>query len=164
MVLLASDFDQSKYLKASDLGPLNSERRVKIKGVTVEKIGEKEEIKPCLQFTNTSKGLPLNQTNRRTLSAAFGDVMDAWAGNVIALYSTMVDLKGQMVPALRVRILPPKQTTAAPQQPAASPQPIAPSQPVPLGNGAAHPAVAPAAVAAELEPEPIDELDDEIPF
>ena len=45
MVLLASDFDQSKYLKASDLGPLNTEKRVKIKAVTVEKIGEKEEIK-----------------------------------------------------------------------------------------------------------------------
>ena len=114
MTLLASDFDQSKYLKASDLGPLNSEKRVKIKAVTVGKIGEKEEIKACVQFTNTIKELPLNKTNLRTLQGDFGNDMEAWAGKVIVLFSTMVELRGKMVPGLRIRIPPPRQATAGP--------------------------------------------------
>lgn len=169
MVLRASDFDQSKYLKASDLGPLHSEKRVKIKGATAEQIGEKEEVKLCVQFTNTNKELPLNKTNSRTLQGTFGDTTDTWADKVVVLYSTMVDLKGKMVPAVRIRIPPPKQATAvpqqpiAPQQPAASSQPIAPQPSGTLGNGAAHPVAAPVAVEPELS-NWTDELDDEIPF
>jgi hypothetical protein len=36
MVLLASDFDKSKYFKAADL---NSEKKFRIKSVSVEEIG-----------------------------------------------------------------------------------------------------------------------------
>ena len=91
--------------------------------------------------------------------------MDAWAGKVIVLYSTMVDLRGQMVPALRVRILPPKQATAAPQQPAASQQPAAPSQPI--RSAMVRHIRLRHRLPSLRSSEPsnwTDELDDEIPF
>ena len=61
-------------------------------------------------FTNDERGLVLNKTNNRTLRGAFGDAVDGWVGNVIVVFSTMADNRGKMVPALRVRIPPPKQT------------------------------------------------------
>ena len=125
----------------------------------------------------------LNKTNNRTIRGAFGDDTANWVGKIIVVFPTMTDLRGKMTPALRVRIPPPKQATAAAQQPAA------PQQPVTSGNGAAAPAAAPVAAAAplavvaaaaplaaaalaavdpELEPDPVkpirEELDDEIPW
>ena len=61
------------------------------------------------------------------------------------LFPSMADLRGKMVPALRVRIPPPKQATA--------------------GNGAneaAEPEQTPATPAAK--PSVADDFDDEIPF
>ena len=56
MVLFASDFDQSKYLKAADLGEIGSEKRFKIKAVTKEiDVGEKQETKACVWFTNSDQ-------------------------------------------------------------------------------------------------------------
>jgi len=110
----SSEFDQYKYWKAADLGEIGSEKRFKIRAITKEVIGEKQETKPVLWFTNSDRGLPLNHTNRRYLQSVFGDEMDRWIGKVVAVYSTMVDLRGQMVPALRVRIPPPKDNYRAP--------------------------------------------------
>jgi hypothetical protein len=102
MVLLASDFDKSKYFKAADL---NGEKKFRIKSVSVEEIGtDKKERKPTLWFTNDERGLPLNLTNLRTCSGAFGDNMEAWVGKIIVVFPTMVDMRGKMVPGLRVRI------------------------------------------------------------
>ena len=77
----------------------------------------------------------------------------------------MAEFRGKMGPALRVKIPPPKQSTATVETP---------QQPVKSGNGAAAqiPAAAgpPAAPVhdPELEPDPVkpieEELDDEIPF
>ena len=64
MVLLASDFDQSRYLKAADLGEIGSEKRFKIK--TVTKRGHRREGKKrrlVVWFTNSERGLVLNKTN-----------------------------------------------------------------------------------------------------
>ena len=84
MVLYASDFDQSKYLKAADLGEIDSEKRLKIKTVTKEiEVGEKQETKACVWFTNIDKGLLLNKTNLRVLQGAFGNDMELWAGKII---------------------------------------------------------------------------------
>jgi hypothetical protein len=177
MVLLASDFDQSKYLKAADLP---QEKKFRIKHVTEEQIGPDKERKLVVWFTNDQRGLVLNLTNNRAIRGAYGDNTDGWVGKIVVIFSTMADFRGKMTPALRVRIPPPKQVTAA----AAT---AAPRQPVPAGNGAAlAPAVgaaavplavavaaplaaaAPAAADAELEPDPVkpirDELDDEIPW
>src|SRR5262249_31847871 len=72
MVLLASSFDQSKYLNAGDLA---QEKALRIKSVTVETVRTNtgQGQKPVLWFTNHNKGLVLNITNNRVLRSAFGD-------------------------------------------------------------------------------------------
>jgi hypothetical protein len=165
LMLLASDYDKSKYLRAADL---KRDTKFRIKAVT-EEIFEnngKQEKRPVLWFTTIDQGLVLNKTNLRTLSGGFGDPMGAWVGKVIAVFPMMADFRGKMTPALRVRIPPPKQV--GPQQP------TAPQQPVTSGDGAALPVAAavplakPAAVDPELENDlvkPIDDdLDDEVAF
>ena len=176
MVLLLSDYDKSKYLRAEDL---KRDTKFRIKAVT-EELFEKDgktEKKPVLWFTNDDRGLVLNKTNNRTVRGAFGDVPAGLIGKIIIVFPMMTDVRGKMTPALRVRIPPPKQAAAA-----AAPQP-----PVTSGNGAAAapPAVAPVVAAAplaaaalataalaaldpELEPDPVkpvgEDLDDEIAF
>ena len=141
-MLLASDFDKSKYFRAPDL---DREKKFRIKTVTsdtlTDKKGNKEE-KLIVWFDNDPRGLPLNKTNLRTLKGAFGDNTANWATKVIA-------------------IPPPRQAAAA-----ASPTQSA----APSGNGAATPSpavVTAAVVDPELEPDPKlsikDELNDEIP-
>jgi hypothetical protein len=161
MVLLASSYDQFRFLKAADL---EREKRFRIKSVTEESVGaEQKETKLVVWFTNDERGLVLNKTNR-TIRGAFGDAVDGWVGKIIIIFPTMVDMRGKLTAALRVRIPPPKQagTTAAPSKPAQS------------GNGAATAAPPPKPTTAapvddpELVDEPRkslgDELDDEIQF
>jgi hypothetical protein len=157
MVLLASEYDKSKYLKSDDL---EREKKFRIKAVTEEEIGEKKEKKLVVWFTNDKRGLVLNRVNNRTIRGAYGDDTAAWPGKIIAVFPAMAEFRGKMGPALRLRIPPPKQPTAI----ASVPQPASPS-----GNGAAAASPAPAApVDPELEPEPVkpiaEELDDEIPW
>jgi len=147
MVLLASAFDQSKFMNAGDFV---SEKALRIKAVTVESMPRGEQ-KPVLWFTNHQKGLILNKTNNRTLRGSFGDDMEGWAGKVLVVYPTQTDFGGKTVGALRVRIPPPKQATTG------------------AGNG--QPKVAKPAAAKDgevLPPEPkpplADDLDDEIGF
>jgi hypothetical protein len=164
MVLLASSYDQSRFLNAADF---EQEKKFRIKEVTEEEVGEKKEQKLVVWFTNDKHGLVLNKTNNRTLRGAYGDAVDGWKEKIIVVFPTMVDMRGKMVPALRVRIPPPKQATTAPTAPA----------PKPSGNGAASiPASAldtfgrprPTAADPELDDEPKkslrDDLEDEIPF
>jgi hypothetical protein len=167
MVLLASAYDQSRFLKAADL---EREKKFRVKSVTEEEVGERKERKLVVWFTNDEHGLVLNKTNNRTLRGAFGDNCEGWNGKVIAVFPTMVDMRGKMTAALRVRIPPPKQAAAS-----AAPAP----KPAPSGNGAAAASAAAAAAAAatpkpaaEVDPEladepakPLgDEMEDEIPF
>jgi hypothetical protein len=146
MVLLASAFDQSKYLSAADL---TQEKKLRIKSVTVEAVrqGSAQEQKPVLWFTSLQKGLVLNKTNNRTLRSAFGDDMEQWAGKVIVLFPTQTDFGGKIVGALRVRIPPPKQAAAG------NGQPVGPKET--LDTFAAPP---------EPKPPLKDDLDDEIGF
>jgi hypothetical protein len=164
MVLLASTYDQSRFLKAADL---EREKKFRIKSATEEPVGvEQKEKKLVVWFTNDERGLVLNKTNNRTIRGAFGDAVDGWAGKIIVVFPTMVDMRGKLTPALRVRISPPKQTAAA----SPTPKPAAPS-----GNGAAAAAkpptqqtAAPTVADPELEDDPVkplrDDLDDEIAF
>ena len=163
MVLLASSYDQSRFLKAADL---KGEKKFRIKNVTEELVGTEaqKEKKLVVWFTNDERGLVLNKTNNRAIRSAYGDDTAGWVGKIIAVFPTMVDMRGKMTPALRVRIPPPKQAAAAAPAPEA----------VQSGNGAA--AVAPTQklmaaappVDPELEDDPVkplaDELNDEINF
>jgi hypothetical protein len=147
MPLLASAYDQSKYLKASDL---ETERKFRIRAVSEETVGTGADQRKCLVvwFTNDERGLVLNKTNNRALPGPFGDDTAGWVGKIIVVFPSMVDLRGKMVPSLRVRIPPPKQQAST------------------AGNGAkptesleqapAKPAAQPSSAA--------DELNDEIPW
>jgi len=163
MVLLASSYDQSRFLKAADL---KGEKKFRIKNVTEELIGTEaqKDKKLVIWFTNDERGLVLNKTNNRAIRGAYGDDTAGWIGKIIAVFPTMVDMRGKMTPALRVRIPPPKQAAAAAPAPEA----------VQSGNGAAavvptHKLMAAAPpVDPELEDDPVkplaDELNDEINF
>jgi hypothetical protein len=160
MVLLASEYDKSKYLKSDDL---DREKKFRIKAVTEEDVGadRDKERKLVVWFTNDKRGLVLNRINNRTVRGAYGDAVEGWAGKIIIVFPAMAEFRGKMGPALRVRIPPPKQSAAT----------ASPSQPAPLsGNGAAaaSPPLAAPAVDPELEPDPVkpirEEMDDEIPW
>jgi len=119
MVLLASSYDQSKYFRAEDFAP-GQEKKLKIKSVTeaLIGIGADQQKKLTVCFTNSEKGLVLNKTNNRTLRGVFGDPVSGWTDKIIVLYRTEAEMRGRMVPALRVRIPPPKQATTGNGQPA----------------------------------------------
>jgi hypothetical protein len=163
MVLLASSYDQSRFLKAADL---QREKKFRIKSVTEESVAaEQKEKKLVVWFTNDERGLVLNKTNNRTIRGAFGDAVDGWVGKIIIIFPTMVDMRGKVTAALRVRIPPPKQAGATAA--------VSPST-AQSGNGAATAAPPPRPTTAapvedpELADEPRkslnDELDDEIQF
>ena len=118
MVLLASNYDQSRFLKAQDL---TAEKKFRIKNVTEEEVGfgKDKEKKLCVWFTNDNRALVLNKTNIRTLAGAFGDPCKDWIGRIVIVFPTMAEYRGEMKPALRVRIPPPKGNG----QPAAKPAP-----------------------------------------
>jgi hypothetical protein len=144
MVLLASDYDQSRYFKAEDV---ETEKKLRIKNVTEEMIGmgAEKEKKLVVWFTNDEHGLVLNRTNNRTIRGAYGDATDEWIGKIIIMFPTQADFRGRMVPALRVRIPPPKSDQAA----AATPKPKS-------GNGGRK-------AAAKSKPPVDDDLNDEAP-
>jgi hypothetical protein len=162
-VLLASEYDKSRFLKAGDF---DGERKFRIKDVTEETVGAgaDKERKLVVWFTNDDRGLVLNKTNNRTLRGSFGDDTAGWAKNIIIVFAMMVEMRGKMVPGLRVRIPPPKQ--------ASSPKVMSRGQETkPLGNGGQTAAPKPKVADDDLEDDiklapasSADELDDEIPF
>jgi hypothetical protein len=130
LTLLASDFDQSRYLQATKFGELGTEKRLKIKAVTKEiDVGDQKETKAVLWFTTTDKGLMLNKTNLRVLQGAFGDAMDNWRDKIVVVFSVMVDFRGKMVPGLRVKIPPPKDDYKAPAPKKPTPKPPVEEEP-----------------------------------
>ena len=122
MVLLASNYDQSRFLKAQDL---TAEKKFRIKSVTEEEIGigKDKERKLVVWFTNDARGLVLNRVNNRTIRGAFGDTCESWTSKVITVLPTMAEFRGEMKPALRVRIPPPKGSNGQPAAKPATPPP-----------------------------------------
>src|ERR1700756_1173354 len=97
MALLASAYDQSRFLKAEDLP---AEKKFEIKTVTEEEVGvgKDRERKLVVWFTNDEHGLVLNKTNNRTIRGAFGDDCSGWVGKIIVLFPTMDEFRGKMTP------------------------------------------------------------------
>jgi hypothetical protein len=167
MTLLASSYDQSRFLKADDL---TAEKKFRIKNVTKELVGMDKEKEPKLVvwFSNDKRGLVLNKTNNRTIRKAFGDPVEGWSNKIIAIFPSLAEYRGTMKPALRVRIPEPK----PPKQAAL----VVATQPSSSGSGAStKPEVAASPTKAappvddpELEADPVtslrDEMDDEIEF
>jgi hypothetical protein len=150
LVLLASMYDQSRFLRAEDL---TQDKVLRIKSVTEELVGQgaDQQKKLVVWFTNSPKGLVLNRINNRTIRGAYGDDVAGWTGKLIVVFPTQAELRGRLVGALRVRIPPPKQaktSVAAPPTQEAT-KPAAATKPAP---------------AAPPEPEADPDLDDEIPW
>jgi hypothetical protein len=143
MVLLASSYDTSRFFKAEDL---QAETKLRIKPVTEQLVGvgAEQQKKLVVWFTNDERGLVLNKTNNRTMRGAFGDDCAGWAEKIVVLFPSTVDLRGKMVPSLRVRIPPPKQATA--------------------GNGATKPEPEQPPAKPAAKPSLADDLNDELPW
>ena len=168
MVLLASDYDKSKFLNADDLG--GGERKFRIKAVTEEEVGKEKKL--VVWFTNDDKGLVLNKTNNRVLRAAFGDNTTGWARQIIIMFSMMVPMQGKMVAGLRVRIPPPKQAgvgttrtmTAGKEYDGSGPVATKPSAPA-KSKPPAQDDELDGMIESQPPPKSVgDELDDEIDF
>lgn len=102
----------SKYLKASDLG--DKSYVLTMDKVTIEDVGKTKDERPILYFLKADKGLVLNKTNANIIAKLYGDDTDAWEGQQIELYPTMVDFGGEQVEAIRVRA--PRVNKGAPVQ------------------------------------------------
>jgi hypothetical protein len=157
-MVLASSYDQSRYFKAADL---ETEKKLRIKSVTEEQVGERKEQKLVVWFTNDEHGLVLNKTNNRTIRGAFGDDCSGWAGKIIVLFPTSDEFRGKMVPVLRVRIPPPKQVAAGNGQAAVAAK-SKPTSVVQTLDDFADENEPPAKPAAK--PSLTADLDDEIPW
>ena len=154
------DLYPSNYLKASDLN--GREWDMTMDRVEMADMGN--EKKPVLFFDRAEKGLVLNKTNANTIAAIFGPETNGWAGQLITLYPTTADFRGQQVPAIRVKMAQQMQqalqTSQAPlQQGNGLPNPSETvTRPVGgMGEVAAQQSEAPA-------PNFSQELSDEIPF
>ncbi len=65
---------------------------------------EKGKSRPVLWFAGMQKGLVLNKTNALVIAGAYGTNSDEWIVQKITLYPTQCEMKGQIVPCIRVRI------------------------------------------------------------
>ncbi len=93
------DFFPSNYLKATDL---KGEVRLTINHV--ERKEFEDNIKPVLHFRGAKKGLILNLTNFKTIVSVHGDETDNWPGKEVIIFPAQVPFRGQIVPAVRVKV------------------------------------------------------------
>lgn len=103
---------ESNYLKTSDLE--GKARKVIIREVRLEELGNDKEKKMVMYFEDASKGMVLNKTNAFRISGAYGSNTDSWIGKEIILYAEATTFQGKPVEGLRVRI---PQTMAADEEP-----------------------------------------------
>jgi hypothetical protein len=157
MVLLASEYDKSKYLTANELS--DGERKFKVRKVTVEEVGKEEKL--VVWFTNHKKGLVLNKTNNRVLRKEFGDDVAGWEEKIFALFAMDgVFFQGKPTQGLRVRILLPKQPST---KPSSTTYMSRGQETQPLGNGGSAAAKsANKKPANKKKPPARDELDEVI--
>jgi hypothetical protein len=94
----------SKYLKAADL--CNKHVSAIMSHVAMEEVrGDADDAKllPILYFRGIPKGLVLNKTNSKIISAAYDEETDAWKGMPIVLFSAMVAYGSDTVEAIRLK-------------------------------------------------------------
>jgi hypothetical protein len=100
----------SKFLRCSDLN--GQPMRVTIAGLKREDVGG--EAKVIVSFTNGVKALILNKTNAKAIAKVLGDETTGWRGKAITLVPAQVDFRGDIVDAIRVRAVPPQQSSTEP--------------------------------------------------
>lgn len=166
MVLLASAFDQSRFLRADEVP---QEKLLRIKRVTAETLTSRQgsEQKLVLWFTNLDKGLVLNKINIRTIQPAYGDDTAGWVNKLIAVFAAATtDPSGRPTMGLRIRIPPPKQASGNGQaaRPAPVQNPLADDPPSAIEQFAAEHSPSRPITTPEPPAPDHDDFDDEIPF
>ena len=115
----------SKYLSASDLGDKKIRTRIgKIRKETMRQQSGAERSKFVIYFTTLDKPMVLNATNKNVLVEKLGKVPASWVGTDIGLYTENTQFGGKPVKGLRLRVLGPVKTEAAPVKPAKSTKPV----------------------------------------
>ena len=95
---------ESDWLKASDLQKQKHEVVIeKVDLAEFTKDGQKQR-KLQISFVNKTKSLLVNKTNADTISYIHGPDTDAWIGQTIILYPTMVSFGNERVEAIRVEM------------------------------------------------------------
>jgi hypothetical protein len=92
------EFSNSATLKASDV---ETDKTLTIK--LVEKT-DQYDGKPVIHWREEEKGLVANQTNLKRIAAMYGRDYTKWGGKKVTLFADMVDFKGDIVPAVRVKV------------------------------------------------------------
>ncbi|MDX2318316.1 MAG: hypothetical protein QNK44_07925 [Hyphomicrobiaceae bacterium] len=148
----------TKFIKADDIGAARP--TVIIADVRLEDVGDDAGPKPVAYFHGKEKGMVLNKTNAEMIAHLYGDETDAWRGQSIDLYTTMVQYGGKSLLGIRV-MAPAPQMPAHQAPPPVAQRPIhpAPNPNVPISDFATPPPIAPTVA----QPGGGD-LDDEIPF
>ncbi len=95
-----TDLFPSRFVSAADLQ--GREAIATIDRVEIEKFDDDVQ-KPVVYFEGKTKGLVCNKTNAKSIELIAGDDTDNWPGAAIILFPMMVDFKGQVVEAIRVR-------------------------------------------------------------
>ena len=100
-------YDQSRFLKAEDLGSGEDYTRI-IQAVTEEEVGQDtpKAVIPVVWFRGDyKKGLGLSaKINRKMLAYNFGSSeSDDWIGRKVVFYRTMTEYQGKPVPCIRFR-------------------------------------------------------------
>jgi hypothetical protein len=103
-----NDVFTSKYLRAADFeaGP----ELLKMGRTELATLKEGEGQKIILYFEGKEKGVALNKTNATTIAKLYGNDTEEWRGRMIVVFQAYVDMKGETVPAIRMRA--PKKTAA----------------------------------------------------
>jgi hypothetical protein len=88
-------------LKATDLQ--GQEHTLMIAGVEMKKFDNGNKL--VVRFEGKKKTLVSNKTNSKRIAAMFGPNTDLWIGNEITLYPDQVEFQGDLVDAIRVKII-----------------------------------------------------------
>ncbi len=98
----------SRFLKSDDFetGPM----QFTIASIKPEQLNGERRV--LCTFKDTDKQLVLNKTNARALARMYGNDTRNWLGKTVTLVATEVDFKGDLVPAVRIKVTPPKHQSA----------------------------------------------------
>jgi hypothetical protein len=115
------DLFPSRCLKAADLDGKPRTLTISMAIRETFKNGGEEQSKLVVYFKGETKGLPLNITNFDAIMDITGEAdSDDWRGHQVEVYPTTTEMRGKVVPCIRIRS--PKQgEPSATKRPAKSP-------------------------------------------
>lgn len=117
----------SRWLKPGDLKGQPCVLEIERAAYEAVKFNGKEQKKPVLYFAGTGKALTVNAMNFDTLVEITGQSdSDDWAGHVIEVFPSTVEVRGETVNCIRIRAPEQGDMLAAAKSPKLPPAPEAP--------------------------------------